>query len=131
MWEDLYDCKCYHMLVAVMCTDNRSVGITGLSKSEASKLLNSILSAPNDSDTYVVQLNVFHLLHWVNLLRKAIYKDEYPGWQYNENGAVNHDTILGYHWGMFAYLSPRAYSDLWNQITILTHSGSPSCVMLT
>ena len=84
-----------------MCADKHSVGITGLSEAEASKLMNSTLPAPNDPDTYVVQLDVFHLLHCVNLLRKAIYKDEYPGWEYNADGTVDHDTILGYHWGMF------------------------------
>jgi hypothetical protein len=93
---------CQNPVLSLMIrADTQSVGITGLLEAEASKLLNSTLPSPNDPDTYVVQLNVFHLLHCVNLLRKAVYKNEYPGWEYNEDGSVNHDTIRGHHWGMF------------------------------
>jgi len=81
------------------------VGITGLNQAESTHLVNSTLPAPNDPTKFIVQLNVFHQLHCVNLLRKAIYKDEYPGWEFHENGRVNHDTVLGLHWG--SYLHPR------------------------
>ena len=82
----IYQCKISHV----------QVGITGISESEASKLLNETLSAPNDPTKYVVQLD----LHCLDVLRKAIYPDEYPdGWTYHNNGTVNHNSVMGLHWG--------------------------------
>ena len=76
------------------------VGLSELSEDEAAKLLDPTAHLPHDDSKYVVTLAVFHQLHCVNHLRKALYPDEYPGlWQYHENGTVNHDTILALHWG--------------------------------
>ncbi|KAH8769326.1 hypothetical protein BGZ57DRAFT_856285 [Hyaloscypha finlandica] len=78
LWEALYD-----------------FGITGISEYEASKLLNETLPAPNNPTKYVVQLD----LHCLDVLRKAIYPDEYPdGWTYHNNGTVNHNSVMGLHW---------------------------------
>ncbi|KAH8901446.1 hypothetical protein GQ53DRAFT_814903 [Thozetella sp. PMI_491] len=82
MWEELYN-----------------FGITGISPEEASQLYEPTVHLPHDNRTYVVSLGVFHQLHCVNHLRRALYPDEYPGlWEYNEDGTVNHNTILSLHW---------------------------------
>ncbi|KAN0116855.1 protein of unknown function (DUF3328) domain containing protein [Hyaloscypha variabilis] len=82
MWEDLYN-----------------FGTSGISADEASNLLESTVHLPHDDSTYVVSLGVFHQLHCVNHLRKALYPDEYPGlWQYNPDGTVKRDTIISLHW---------------------------------
>ena len=82
------------------------VGISGLSESEALHLLKATLPAPNYPSKYVVQLEVFHLLHCLDRLRKAIYPDEYPGgWTYDEDGTVNHNSITGLHWGEDTFYS--------------------------
>ncbi|KAH9222336.1 hypothetical protein DL95DRAFT_402312 [Leptodontidium sp. 2 PMI_412] len=55
---------------------------------------------PHDENTYIITLGVFHQLHCVNHLRKALYPDEHPGlWEYNPDGTVKRDTVLALHWG--------------------------------
>ena len=76
------------------------VGISGISKDEASHLLNKTLSAPEDPDTYMIQLEVFHNLHCLNMLRKTIYPDQYPDMvAYHDNGTINHGTLQALHMG--------------------------------
>jgi hypothetical protein len=76
------------------------VGISWLTKKEASHLLNKTLPAPHDSDKYMIQLEVFHNLHCLNMLRKSLYPDQYPEmWEYHENGTVNHNTLQSLHMG--------------------------------
>ncbi|KAJ3500350.1 hypothetical protein NLJ89_g9839 [Agrocybe chaxingu] len=59
-WEDLY-----------------KFGISRITKEEASHLVNYTYHLPGDEDHYVVQLDVFHQLHCLNMLRKAISADCY------------------------------------------------------
>lgn len=76
------------------------VGISGISKDEASHLLNKTLPAPEDPDTYVIQLEVFHNLHCLNMLRMTIYPDQYPDMvAYHDNGTINHGTLQALHMG--------------------------------
>ncbi|KAE8146601.1 hypothetical protein BDV25DRAFT_143528 [Aspergillus avenaceus] len=73
-------------------------GISGISENEASNLLNETLTSPNDPDTYMIQLEVFHLIHCLNMLRKVVYPDQYPElWSYHDNGTINHDTRQAVH----------------------------------
>lgn len=82
----IYQCKISYV----------QVGITSISESEALKLLNETLPAPNDPTKYVVQLD----LHCLDVLRKAIYPDECPdAWTYHNNGNVNDNSVMGLHWG--------------------------------
>ncbi|KAL9610610.1 MAG: hypothetical protein Q9167_004684 [Letrouitia subvulpina] len=74
------------------------VGISGISKDEASNLLNETLPAPHDPNTYMIQLEVFHNLHCLNMLRKTIYPDQYPDMvSYHDNGTINHGTLQALH----------------------------------
>jgi len=88
------------------------VGISGISPEEAEHLYEPTTHLPHDNRTYVVSLGVFHQLHCVNHLRKALYPDEYPGlWTYHANGSVDHSTILSLHWGMVVHLSGDILKD--------------------
>ncbi|KAF2102662.1 hypothetical protein NA57DRAFT_71651 [Rhizodiscina lignyota] len=81
MWADLYD-----------------YGTSAISPAENSKLLNSTLPSPKDNNTYVVELQVFHDLHCLNMIRKTAYPDQYPEmWEYYENGTVNHNSLPSFH----------------------------------
>jgi len=76
------------------------VGTSAINAEEASKLLEPTVHLPHNDSTYVVSLGIFHQLHCVNHLRKALYPDEYPGlWEYNPDGTVKRDTIISLHWG--------------------------------
>jgi hypothetical protein len=44
-------------------------------------------------DVYLVELQVIHDLHCLNMLRKVAHPDQYPEmFTYHQNGTVNHDT---------------------------------------
>ena len=76
------------------------VGLSGLSAQEAAQLHVPTAHLPHDNSTYVVTLGVFHQLHCVNHLRRALYRDEFPElWQYNADGTVKRDSNLALHWG--------------------------------
>jgi hypothetical protein len=76
------------------------VGLSGITPEEASKLYEPTAHLPHDNNTYVVTLGVFHQLHCVNHLRRALYPDEYPElWERNPNGTVKRDSIWALHWG--------------------------------
>jgi hypothetical protein len=73
-------------------------GISGISEKEASNLLNATLPAPNDPKTYMIQLEVFHNLHCLNMLRKSLYPEQYPEMvEYYSNGTINHNTLAALH----------------------------------
>ncbi|KZS89650.1 hypothetical protein SISNIDRAFT_416712, partial [Sistotremastrum niveocremeum HHB9708] len=52
------------------------VGISRVTKAEASKMANWTERIPGD-DHYVISLDVFHQLHCLNLVRKALWPDRY------------------------------------------------------
>ncbi|PPQ98411.1 hypothetical protein CVT24_004090 [Panaeolus cyanescens] len=59
-WDDLYQ-----------------FGTSRLTRDEAMRLENATYRIPGDEDHYVVQLDVFHQLHCLNLLRKSLYREYY------------------------------------------------------
>jgi len=61
LWMDLYD-----------------FGTVGLTPSEVTRLIEPTKPSPMDPDTYPVMIQVFHNIHCLNLLRKAIWRDYYP-----------------------------------------------------
>lgn len=62
LWDDLY-----------------GFGISRIPRESAAKLTNKTVPIPGDSGYYAVQLNVFHQLHCLNMLRKRLYDDQlYP-----------------------------------------------------
>ncbi|KAL1853955.1 hypothetical protein Daus18300_011622 [Diaporthe australafricana] len=83
MWEDLYDAG----LISV------------ISPHEASQLLNQTRAAPKVPDLYLVQLQVFHDLHCLNLIRQWVYMDVYPDQAEWIDGRLNHDTRNALHVG--------------------------------
>lgn len=53
-------------------------GVTKIPKSIASNLVNKTYRIPGDEEHYVIELDVFHELHCLNMLRKALYPEYYP-----------------------------------------------------
>ena len=79
-------------------TDGTSV----ITKNEASKLLNATATAPEHPDTHLIELQVYHDLHCLNMLRKVAYPDQYPEMvKENGDGTVNHDWLMGLHIGSY------------------------------
>ncbi|KAM7192632.1 protein of unknown function (DUF3328) domain containing protein [Rhypophila sp. PSN 637] len=62
LWDDLY-----------------GFGVSQIPMSSAAKLVNKTVPIPGHPGQYVVELNVFHQMHYLNMLRKRVYsKDDYP-----------------------------------------------------
>ncbi|KAE9409717.1 hypothetical protein BT96DRAFT_806673, partial [Gymnopus androsaceus JB14] len=53
-------------------------GISRIPASEAEKLVDKTVPIPEDEKHYIISLDVFHQLHCLNLVRKALYPDYYP-----------------------------------------------------
>jgi hypothetical protein len=82
--------------------DILSVGVSWIDAEAASKLPNTTTSLPNDPDRYIVELDVFHQLHCLNSVRKAMYRDRYKNdWtDFYSNGVVNYTSVDANHIGM-------------------------------
>ncbi|CAJ2509453.1 Uu.00g144790.m01.CDS01 [Anthostomella pinea] len=81
MWMDLYD-----------------FGTVGLSTSEAAQLVDQTKPTPNDPDTYPVMITVFHNIHCLNLIRKALWREDYPdALEMTEFGTVNRTAPKALH----------------------------------
>ncbi|KAL4250373.1 ustYa family protein [Pleurotus pulmonarius] len=59
-WEDLYH-----------------FGISRIPKAQAVKLPNATAAIPGDESHYIAELDVFHQLHCLNIVRKTIYSEHY------------------------------------------------------
>ncbi|KAF5327876.1 hypothetical protein D9619_003923 [Psilocybe cf. subviscida] len=55
-----------------------SVGFQRISKNDAARLPNKTSPIPGDADGYITELDVFHQLHCLNFIRKALRPDYYP-----------------------------------------------------
>ncbi|KAJ7692053.1 hypothetical protein B0H17DRAFT_1061792 [Mycena rosella] len=55
-------------------------GISRIPKSEAALLPNKTSGIPGDPGYYIVELDVFHQLHCLNTIRKALHPAYYPEW---------------------------------------------------
>ncbi|KAF5325795.1 hypothetical protein D9611_000059 [Ephemerocybe angulata] len=75
-WDDLYN-----------------FGVSRIPRSSADRLVNATRPIPGDEDHYVVSLDVFHQLHCLNMLRKALHPEYYPDMRHDPN---NLDDL---HWG--------------------------------
>ncbi|KAJ7694807.1 hypothetical protein B0H17DRAFT_1056873 [Mycena rosella] len=53
-------------------------GISQIPKSQAVLLPNKTHPIPGDEENYIVELDVFHNLHCLNMIRKRIHSDYYP-----------------------------------------------------
>jgi len=69
MWEDLY-----------------SFGISRITKDEAARLPNKTHAIPGDDGHYIAELDVFHNLHCLNMIRKALDPDYYTDWRISTTG---------------------------------------------
>jgi hypothetical protein len=54
----------------------------------------------------MIQLEVFHNLHCLNMLRKSLYPEQYPEMvEYYPNGTINHNTLAALHMGKLSLSS--------------------------
>ncbi len=51
--------------------------ISAISPESAAKLPNATTPFTYDTDHYIIELDVFHQLHCLNMLRKLVYPDAY------------------------------------------------------
>ncbi|KAJ6531180.1 hypothetical protein B0H19DRAFT_1082138 [Mycena capillaripes] len=72
-WDDLYQ----HVAVD---------GISRIPKSEAVLLPNRTSPIPGDPGFYIAELDVFHQLHCLNTIRKALHPSYYPDWDISKGG---------------------------------------------
>ncbi|KAJ6461976.1 hypothetical protein DFH09DRAFT_1494536, partial [Mycena vulgaris] len=68
-WEDLYQ-----------------FGISRIPKGEAALLPNKTSPIPGDPGYYIIELDVFHQLHCLNTIRKALDPTYYPKWNISKPG---------------------------------------------
>ncbi|SCO22123.1 uncharacterized protein FFE2_15161 [Fusarium fujikuroi] len=60
LWDDLY----------------LNFGISRIPRDSAAKLMNKTLPIPGEPGQYVIELNVFHQLHCLNMIRKRLYIED-------------------------------------------------------
>lgn len=94
--------------------DDSIVGISKISAQEAARLPNPTLpiTGTNESDEYVIELDVWHELHCLNDLRKILYPERFGGLDAlkDENGTIQRDDDTFRHWGAYTRLMPRLRS---------------------
>jgi len=81
-WDELYNGglrSCTHRVDEMLIsTPVSEVLISQITPESASKLPNATTPFTNDTSHYIVELDVFHQLHCLNMLRKLTYPDVYP-----------------------------------------------------
>ncbi len=97
------------------------VGITAIPADDAAKLQTETLQIPGSRD-YLVQLGVFHQLHCLNALRKALYPERYK---------VDNAEIAWNHWGELQFHISTRRRLTQGQTTASTLFGKRLCVTAT
>ena len=103
------DFSCHRL--EVRNADHFAVGTVGLTTAEVSNLIEPTMPTPMDPGTYPVMIQVFHNIHCLNLLRKAIWRDYYPdAMDMLSDGSVNRTSPKALHIGKgrhFSSIQPR------------------------
>jgi hypothetical protein len=77
-------------------------GIIEVTAEEAANLPNSTAELPHKPNSYVVEIDIFHQLHCLNYIRKALYPDRYMEDfrdAYDEHGRRNYFGHEARHYG--------------------------------
>jgi hypothetical protein len=79
-----------------------AVGVTWIGAEAASKIPNATRPLPDDPDRYIVELDVFHQIHCLNSVRKALYRERYKNdWRdLYKNGEFDYTSVDANHLGM-------------------------------
>ncbi|KAF7359821.1 Threonyl-tRNA synthetase [Mycena venus] len=90
-WDNLYNCDIpfivsypNHVLISIQ------VGISQIPKSQATLLPNKTHPIPGDEKNYIVELDVFHNLHCLNMIRMRVHSDYYLDSEAMEIGHLDH-----------------------------------------
>lgn len=90
--------------LVVRLANNATVGTIGLNPYEKSLLVEDTSPTPMDPDTYPVMIQVFHNIHCLNLIRKAVWRDFYPNaMDMLPDGTANRTSPKALHIGMWLY----------------------------
>jgi hypothetical protein len=94
--------KC-SLLCDVFGADKRHVvGVSAVDPEAAAKLPNKTMTLPNQPNRYVLQLDVFHQLHCLNNLRKALWPKRYlaeMGNVFLPDGQPDYTSVSAKHLG--------------------------------
>jgi hypothetical protein len=87
------------------------VGTSGIPTHQAKSLSDERVIVPGDESRSLVMLGVWHQLHCLNIVRKAVYREHHPAmWIRYDNGSVNFETEEMYHIGKFYAFIPSSYT---------------------
>ena len=65
----------------------------------------STVPAPGSDSNSLAMLDVWHQLHCLNAVRRALYPERWPEiWEKKEDGSINYDTVEMKHVGKFQFL---------------------------
>ena len=82
-WEDLYGKDSYIELKPGACPltlELAEFGVSRIDKASADQLINRTSEIPDDRGYYMTALDVFHQLHCLNNVRKAVWPEYYGTW---------------------------------------------------
>ena len=74
------------------------VGVIKITADEAAQLPNQTLPIPEEDDGYIVGIEVYHQLHCLDIIRRALYPDRYGG---DRNMSPNQKTEYWIHLGEY------------------------------
>ncbi|KAJ7243061.1 hypothetical protein C8J57DRAFT_1726205 [Mycena rebaudengoi] len=80
-WDDLYE-----------------FGISRIPGDQAALLPNKTSPIPGDPGFYIAELDVFHELHCLNMIRKALDPDYYPDWDIKKGGFASEHVSHCVEW---------------------------------
>lgn len=93
---------CYTLRKTSSFANDIQDGIVEVSAEEAMILPNATAEMPHKPDSYVVEIDVFHQLHCLNYVRKALYPDRYMKHfrdAYDDDGNRNYTGHDARHYG--------------------------------
>ncbi|PPJ53115.1 hypothetical protein CBER1_11780 [Cercospora berteroae] len=61
-------------------------------------LLPNKTEAIRGTNKYIMELDVFHQLHCLDMIRKAFYPSRYGQWEYLDDGSVDNFAVTFQHW---------------------------------
>jgi hypothetical protein len=119
LWNQLFHCKCgprtlssaphpnlqmhIHAVANVCTISYLTVGnLNWITEDEAQQIPNRTAALPESEGKYLMELDVFHQLHCLNILRKSLWPDYYAGHFYDyfgPDGERLYNSSMAHHFG--------------------------------
>lgn len=87
----------HSMPILIKCMFSRffAVGMIRVTEEESKRLVRPASKIPN-TDEYLIELKVFHQLHYLNQIQRAFYPKRWPHlWQYTQRTTPADSTAIG------------------------------------